>query len=160
MQQAPKPSHQPKDIRDDSESWSDEEVERKQEKKPAPEASDSENEQSTGGRKWEGFKKTIRKVIKYSPNQRLNQKKLFKTLRGPYKNHLKGSGAPYDFAAFKAKVIEKVAGSYRDKESEIYQRREGRLRLLSRVTAIGIVISCLGAISQVLITLTLFVEIN
>jgi hypothetical protein len=109
---------QPTDLRDDSESWSDEEVQKKQKKKPAPEASEGEDEKPSEGKKWEGFKKSIRKTIKYSNNQRMNHKKLLKALRGPYKNHLKASGAAYDFAAFKAIVVEKVSLLYPDKESK------------------------------------------
>lgn len=80
----------------------------------------------------------------------MNQKKLLKALRGPYKNHLKASGTPYDFAAFKAKVVEKVSQSHLDKESEIHQRREGRPRIFPRVTVTFMEFVLLGAISLVL----------
>jgi hypothetical protein len=47
-------------------------------------------------------------------------------LRGPYKTYLEKAGKPYDFVAFKAKVVEKVLFDYLDQESKVHRRREGR----------------------------------
>lgn len=117
----------PKD--DESESWSsgekeqqnepEEEVPKKEkkQKKPKvevaveeeePERAEEEETKSLPN-EWLGWKSTIRKTVKYSPDHSLSKKKLLKHLKRVYQRHLEKKGGEYDFSSFKAKVNEKVS---------------------------------------------------
>lgn len=92
----------------------------KHEKKPAPknlkddESDWSETETGTVSStneppiEWQGWKKTIRRIVKYTPGQKLPLKKLIKKLKVSYKKGVPGASESYNFKEFKASLNEKI----------------------------------------------------
>lgn len=74
-----------------------------------PVSDDVQEEASEPQLEWAGWKKTIRRLVKYAPDRSLPKKKLLKRLRRLYTaKNVDGSAKSFDFAGFKARVNEKV----------------------------------------------------
>lgn len=103
----------PSNLKDDESSWSEAETG----------TAASANEPTV---EWQGWKKTIRRIVKYTPGQKLPMKKLIKKLKVSYKRGVPGAAESYEFKAFKEQFNQKIkkVKYLQVKEKNVHYSRE------------------------------------
>jgi hypothetical protein len=88
---------------------------------------EDEEERGESPGEWYGWKKTIRRLVKYAPGQSMPKKKLIKRMKVICKHHdVEGAKTKYEFGSFKARVnekLKKVKCVREDKNTLHYERQ-------------------------------------